>query len=566
MILILTLQLVMQLKNMKLNKKKRKRELDNFWKRNSIFKKKVFKELKSILFHLETETPLIIKASKIQDNIVKYFKDKGAISFYTSIVTHGMQEYRLPTVEIWSRGRQIGYLRHSPQFQKQLIVISTEKPYLQLAPSFRLEKKDAYHIPYLHQLDIEFPFYGHKDKVDEAFYSIKEMIKEALVQSLNKAGLKVKKPMEFSYREVMKKFKSDSPYIPVEKGSVQLLVVTKPPLFNFSKKKVDTTILPMAQPIWASPKQKQAFLNDNLSTKELSKINVYGYDFIMSAPNFFMEKKIKGKKVRQGLEIAGGSIRIKDPEVQYKVLEMTRKESISSFMPLLALLEEYREKEMYTGGGAIGMERIAMVGSSVNDIDKIIAMPWTEKDMPPFYGVFKSDLQFIACGGGDNINRIIERLSDICFLKGKRLGYVIVAAEKNKNLLQLINQEKTNVKSLFKKLGVKKVSFISSQNFDEVYDNEVVILSGGDTSYLLRFLKARKFKKYISYSAIESLVGISAGAIVLFERGIGGSKKNKTIFHGLGFIPGTVVVHSNSNLEEKYPQAVHLRDYEFTKK
>ncbi|MFH1387966.1 MAG: Type 1 glutamine amidotransferase-like domain-containing protein [Patescibacteria group bacterium] len=94
------------------------------------------------------------------------------------------------------------------------------------------------------------------------------------------------------------------------------------------------------------------------------------------------------------------------------------------------------------------------------------------------------------------------------------------------------------------------------------------MFSGGDTSFLIKSLKKENFAEKIQKqdNNIETIVGISAGAIVLFEKGIGTKNNEEYIFDGLGLLPGIIIVHSNDKLQKKYPRAIHLKDYELYKK
>jgi len=175
---------------------------------------------------------------------------------------------------------------------------------------------------------------------------------------------------------------------------------------------------------------------------------------------------------------------------------------------------------------------------------------------------------FIACGGGKSINRILKELSDACSFKDKKIAYVIIAAERNKEFLKVINSGFNGLRKNFKSLGAKNIFLVEQKNISDIYDAQIVIFSGGNTLFLIKALKKEGFVEKIQKqdNNIETIVGISAGAIALFEKGIGTKNDKEYLFDGLGLLSGMVVVHSDKKLQKKYSKAVHLKDYELYKK
>lgn len=180
----------------------------------------------------------------------------------------------------------------------------------------------------------------------------------------------------------------------------------------------------------------------------------------------------------------------------------------------------------------------------------------------------QSSINFIACGGGESINQILKDLSGTCSFKDKKIAYVIIAAESNKEFLEIINSSFDHLRKIFKSFDAKNVFLVKQKNISDLYNAEIVILSGGDTLFLIKVLKKEGFVKKIQKqnNNIEVIVGISAGAIAFFESGIGIRSGKEYLFNGLGLLSGMVVVHSNKKLQKKYSKAVHLKDYELYKK
>ena len=180
----------------------------------------------------------------------------------------------------------------------------------------------------------------------------------------------------------------------------------------------------------------------------------------------------------------------------------------------------------------------------------------------------QNSTNFIACGGGKSISQILKDLSNICSFKDKKIAYVIIAAESDKKFLKVINSGFDRLRKIFELLGAKNIFLVKQKNISDLYNAQIVIFSGGDTSFLIKSLKKENFAEKIQKqdNNIETIVGISAGAIVLFEKGIGTKNNEEYIFDGLGLLPGIIIVHSNDKLQKKYPRAIHLKDYELYKK
>ena len=144
--------------------------------------------------------------------------------------------------------------------------------------------------------------------------------------------------------------------------------VVDPPLFEYDDDKKT----------WAAAHHAFTRPHDDsvaLIETDPGKVQCYRYDLVLN-----------------GFEIAGGSIRLHDPEVQKKVfaaLGIKDEEAQEKFGFLLSALKFGAPPH---GGIALGMDRIAMLLNATESIRDVIAFPKTQKgtdmmsDAPGFVG------------------------------------------------------------------------------------------------------------------------------------------------------------------------------------
>ncbi len=171
------------------------------------------------------------------------------------------------------------------------------------------------------------------------------------------------------------------------------------------------------------------------------------------------------------------------------------------------------------------------------------------------------EIKAVLCGGGNDIFRILKDISAV--FKGKTVGYVAVAAETNPALLLMIRSGFSNLIAHFKSLGAVGAMLVESGNFADAFENDVIIISGGDSQYLLRVLGEKGFSSKLAVSNVQTVVGISAGAIALSHQGVGSVDTQEKVFDGMNFIDVMVVPHSNGEKRRRYPEATHLTEYQW---
>jgi aspartyl-tRNA synthetase len=138
-------------------------------------------------------------------------------------------------------------------------------------------------------------------------------------------------------------------------GKWNFLWVVDPPLFEYDE---DHKRWAAAHHAFTRPHDEHI----ELIEKDPGKVLCYRYDLVLN-----------------GFEIAGGSIRLHDPEVQRRVfgaLGIDQKEAEEKFGFLLSAL---RFGAPPHGGIALGMDRIAMLLAGTDSIRDVIAFPKTQK-------------------------------------------------------------------------------------------------------------------------------------------------------------------------------------------
>lgn len=296
-------------------------------KENIIFRHKVIKLIRDYLDKkefLEIETPILTKSTP-----------EGARDFLVPSRMHQGKFYALP---------------QAPQQLKQLLMVAGIERYFQIARCFRDEDLRGDRQPEFTQLDLEMSFVEQKDILD---VTEKLMIETA---KLAKKKLTFKPFKVLTYEEAMKKYKTDKPDLRKNKkdsNEACFVWIVDWPLFEWNKdeKRWD----PMHH-IFTAPKEKELKLLD----KDPSKVHSWQHDLVLN-----------------GHEIAGGSIRIHDPDIQkkvFKLIGLKEKEIKEKFGHLLKAFEYGTPPH---GGIALGIDRTLMVLRNEKSMREVIAFPKT---------------------------------------------------------------------------------------------------------------------------------------------------------------------------------------------
>jgi len=293
------------------------------------------------------------------NHLIRNFLEVGGfIEVDTPILTkstpEGARDYLVP-----SRVNQGKFfaLPQSPQLFKQLLMVSGFDKYFQIAKCFRDEDLRADRQPEFTQLDMEMSFIDEED-----IFAISEQLFVKILKDLK--GIDIKAPFRrISYKEAMAAYGNDKPDIRADKNDPNefaFLWVIDFPLFKYDtdEKRWDSEHHPFTSPHKADL--------DSLDGEDLSQIRSRSYDLVLN-----------------GNEIASGSIRIHDQNIQHKIFQILRisEEEIQSRFGFL--LQAFKYGAPPHGGIAFGLDRLLSILFGTESIRDIIAFPKNQKAVCP---------------------------------------------------------------------------------------------------------------------------------------------------------------------------------------
>jgi aspartyl-tRNA synthetase len=294
---------------------------------------------------------LDLRSDKMQKNILlrgealkavrDFFYKENFVEIETPILAkstpEGARDYLVPSRNYPGK---FYALPQSPQLFKQLSQIGGFDKYIQIAKCFRDEDLRSDRQPEFTQIDVEMSFIEQDDIIDV----IERMVRYVFKEILN-VNVKIPFP-RISYDEAMKKYKTDRPNIRKKDNEFAFCWVVDFPLLEYCRKE----------------KKHKSMHHPFTMPADVNKI-------------FKKSKSLAYDLVLNGVEIAGGSIRIHDSEIQKKVfdvLKISKKEAREKFGFLLDALNYGAPPH---GGIAFGFDRLAQLMVKEDSIRNVIAFP-----------------------------------------------------------------------------------------------------------------------------------------------------------------------------------------------
>lgn len=241
-------------------------------------------------------------------------------------------------------------LAQSPQQYKQLLMISGLDRYYQISRAFRDEDLRADRQFEHTQLDLEMAFVERDDVLD--------LIEKLMVSLSEKLGKKVKNKRfpRYTYKQAMEKFGADKFDDRKNKEDIRELAfafVIDFPLFEYNKEDKSWTFShnPFTAP---APADVEKLIEE----KDIANISSLQYDLVCN-----------------GFELASGSIRINNPEIQRKVFKIMGYSEEQIEEDFGHILEAYSYGAPIHGGIALGIDRLTAVFQGEKSIREVIAFP-----------------------------------------------------------------------------------------------------------------------------------------------------------------------------------------------
>ena len=297
----------------------------------------------------------ILLRHKLYQVIRRFLDSESFIEVETPILTkstpEGARDFLVPSR--LSQG-EFYALPQSPQLFKQILMVSAIEKYFQIAKCFRDEDLRSDRQPEFTQLDMEMSFISEED-----IFSLTEKLFYLLIKELK--GIELPIPFKrMAYKEAMARYNSDKPDLRASGDELAFVWIIDFPLFKFNdeEKRWDSEHHP-----FTAPNAEDIPL---LDTDTLTKIRSRSYDLVLN-----------------GHEIASGSIRIHDQNLQKKIFQALGLYDEEVRAKFGFLLEAFSYGAPPHGGIAFGLDRLLTILTGCDSIREVIAFPKTQKGVCP---------------------------------------------------------------------------------------------------------------------------------------------------------------------------------------
>ncbi len=332
--------------------------------------KEVDEELRLKYRYLDLRNEKMVANLKLRHDLAFAFRQafykNGFIEIETPYLTKGTPEgSREFLVPARLHPGKFYVLPQSPQQFKQLLMVAGVERYFQVVRCFRDEDQRGDRQPEFTQLDLEMSFVDQ-----EMIMSLMEKIVIEILGEIAPDKKISQTPFpRISFKESMEKYGNDKPDLRKsasggknDPNELAFAWVVDFPLFEFSEteKKLVSAHHPFTHPA-----------DEDIEMLESSpeKVRAKAYDLILN-----------------GFEVAGGSIRIHQRDLQNKIFEklgLKEKEIQERFGHMLEAFEYGAPPH---GGMAFGFDRLVAVLADEPNIREVIAFPKTGDARDPLMG------------------------------------------------------------------------------------------------------------------------------------------------------------------------------------
>lgn len=318
---------------------------------------KIDEDLRLKYRYLDLRCERMSKNLTLRHEVVKFFREylwkEGFREIETPYLTkstpEGAREFMVPS-RVYPG--EFYVLPQSPQQFKQLLMVAGIERYFQIARCFRDEDQRGDRQPEFTQLDMEMSFVTQEDVWELVEKMMIEMVKTVCPDK------KIKQTPfpRITYKEAMEKYNTDKPDLredKSDKNELAFMWLVDVPLFKYSQteKKLVSSHHPFTMP--------NAEDLDQLE-KHPEEVRSYSYDLVLN-----------------GFEIAGGSIRIHNRDIQDKIFNLLGISEEEKKRRFGHMLEAFEYGAPPHGGIAPGIDRIVALLAGEGVIREVMAFPKT---------------------------------------------------------------------------------------------------------------------------------------------------------------------------------------------
>lgn len=301
----------------------------------------------------------IRKRAQVTNFFRSYLSREDFVEIETPLLTasspEGARDYLVPTR--LGKG-QFYALPQSPQQYKQLLMVAGFERYFQIAKCLRDEDSRGDRQPEHTQLDMEFSFFTQ----EEILSFVEEMFTKMVAEVYPEKHISQSPWPRLTYAESMATYGNDKPDLRKDKNDPNELAfawITDFPLFEWNEK--ENRIEPMHH-MFTMPREQDLPLLESDPLKVIGQL----YDMVCN-----------------GYEMASGSIRIVNQEIQEKVFNIIGITKDEAYRKFGHMLEAFQYGAPPHGGIAPGIDRLMMILQNEPNIREVIAFPKTGEGRDP---------------------------------------------------------------------------------------------------------------------------------------------------------------------------------------